>query len=185
MFDGMNDDQVHQTAFELIQKENDRGAALLAAMLAEHCLDILIEKRLLPPYGKENFISGFNSPIGTFSSKIEIAYRTGIIPTGLAKLLNGLRKIRNSYAHEVAGDFDNPKIASKTEETFKANPDHYNDFIKGWSSDIQKTYDKYNINALANAGRINLRVRFNNYFAVVITNLNSLTKLNKQIDRIS
>jgi hypothetical protein len=185
MFDGMSDDQVYQTAFELIQKENDRGAALLAAMMTEHCLDLLIEKRLLPPYGKENFISGFNSPIGTFSSKIELAYRTGIIPIGLAKLLNGLRKIRNSYAHEVAGDFDNPKIASRTEETFKTNPDHYNDFIKGWSSSIQETYDKYNVDLLADAGTIKLRVRFNNYFALVVTNLNSLTRLNKQIDKIS
>lgn len=185
MFDGMNDDEVYDTALNLIKKENDRGAALLAAMMAEHCLDVLIEKRLLPPYSKEQFISGFNSPIGTFSSKIELSYRIGLISQGLAKLLHSLRKIRNTYAHELVADFDSPEISRKTEAAFKINPDHYQDFIQGWSKNIQAIYEKHNVDLIADAGSIKLRVRFNNYFAVVITNLNSISTLNKTIERIA
>lgn len=183
MFDGKTPEEVRDYSFELIQKENDRGAALLAAMLTEHCLDLLIAGRLLPPAGQEKLISGFNSPIGSFSSKIELAYRIGIIPEGLAKLLDGLRKIRNSFAHETAADFDTPSIREKTENAFRTNPEHYEEFISSWSNDINKLLTEHGVEATMSARNIKTRVRFNNYFAQIVMHLNSYLGSNRQLDR--
>lgn len=184
MFEGKTNKEVHEMALQLIQKENDRGAALLAAVLAEHCLDGLLEKRLLPPYGNEGFISGFNSPIGTFSSKIELAYRIGIIPAQLAKLLNGLRKIRNSYAHEVIADFESQSIANKTEAVLKTVPEHYQSFIDSWNGQIAQALEPFGLAVEIDAATLKLRGRFDNYFAQVIMHLHAASGYNKRIDKV-
>jgi hypothetical protein len=184
MFEGKSDSEVQTMCFELIQKENDRGSALLAAVLAENILQQLLSARLLLPCGQEKLLDGFNSPIGTFSSKIELTYRLGIIPKGLADLLNGLRKIRNIFAHETIADFETPSVASKTESAFQTNPIHYEDFINNWSADINKVFVEHGVEHVVNAKTIKLRVRFNNYFAHAIMTLNAIQRINTRITPI-
>jgi hypothetical protein len=182
MFEGKSNSEVFTYSLDLIQNESDRGAALLAAMLTEHCLDQLLEARLLPTIGDEKLLSGFNSPIGTFSAKIELSYRVGILPPGLAKLLNGLRKIRNSFAHEVTGSFDTPSVAAKTEAAFQTNPTHYQEFMDQWTGNINSVMSEHGIEQKVDVTTIKLRVRFNNYFAQTVTILNSVSKDNLRLE---
>ena len=69
MFSGLTDGEVYNKCFELIMAENDRGAALLAAVFAEAALDSLISERLIPQTGKNklsinNFSMKINSHLG-------------------------------------------------------------------------------------------------------------------------
>lgn len=185
MFTGKSDSEVYDICFELIKKENDRGSALLAAVLAENILSTLISERLIPASGQDKLLDGFNSPIGSFSAKIELTYRLGIIPLGLANLLNGLRKIRNIFAHEAIADFETKSVAQKTEATFQTNQEHYEDFINEWSENINQVLRKHGVEHETSARDIKLRVRFNNYFAQAIMTLNAIQRLNKRIEPIS
>lgn len=174
MFEEKSDADVLHLSLDMIKKENDRGAALLAAMLAEHCLDELLKARLALPDGKETLISGFGSPIGTFSAKIELCFRLGCIPVGLAQLLDGLRRIRNSFAHQVVVDFETRSVADRTEAVLKINATHYQRFLKGWSETIHAIFTEHGIPAPDwDASQIRLRVRFDNYFAQIIMHLNA------------
>lgn len=173
MFDGKTDAEVYELSYHLIEKENDRGAALLAAMLAEHCLDQILAARLLPPIGDDKLTTGFNAPLGTFSAKIDACYRLGCIPPGLAALLNGLRRIRNSFAHEVIADFETRSIADRTEAALRTNPVHYQEFVESWSASIKAVLDEHKVDVPFNANSIKLRARFDNYFAQAVMHLNA------------
>ncbi|MCK9728525.1 hypothetical protein [Pseudomonas syringae] len=174
MFENKSDADVLEFSFEMIKKENDRGAALLASMMAEHCLDELLKARLASPVGKEKFLSGFGAPIGTFAAKIELCFRLGCIPRGLAELLDGLRKIRNSFAHEMVADFETKAVADRTEAVFKINAAHYDSFLKRWSENILAVFSEHGIQTPEwDASKIKRRVRFDNYFAQIIVHLNA------------
>lgn len=83
------------------QNETDRGAALVGAAMVESKLEILLNKTLLDNFSKEELLSGFNSPIGTFSSKIKLCHALGFITDKEAREANLIRKIRNEFAHKL------------------------------------------------------------------------------------
>ncbi|ANH98919.1 hypothetical protein A8L59_16350 [Pseudomonas koreensis] len=178
MFSGMTDTEVHAKCFELIQAENDRGAALLAAVFAEATLESLILDRLIPNSGKQKL------PVNNFAAKIDLSFRLGIIPEGVANLLHGLRDIRNIFAHQIISDFETASVATKTEAIFKCLPEHYARFIERWSSNINEALKKHNVEIQASAESIKLRVRFNNYFAQTIMDLNAIQKTNKRLETV-
>ena len=59
---------------ELNSDANDRNAGILASTMVENTLSFAIKTRLLVHEGQENKLFGFDSPIGTFESKIRIGY---------------------------------------------------------------------------------------------------------------
>ena len=80
-------------------KENDRGAALVAAaMLDERLKDILAAFFLKSPASDE-LLSGFNAPLGTFSSRAAAAFALGLIQENEFKEITVVRKIRNEFGH--------------------------------------------------------------------------------------
>jgi hypothetical protein len=86
------------------EKESDRAAVILAAAMLDEGLKELVESFLIPCSSSEDpLFDGANAPVGTFSSRIECAYRLGIISRRFAKSLHMIRKIRNTFAHDVAG----------------------------------------------------------------------------------
>ncbi len=173
MFDGKTDAEVYESSYQLIEKENDRGAALIAAMLTEHCLNQIFAARLLPPIGDDKLTVSFNAPLGTFLAKIDACYRLGCIPPGLAALLNGLRRIRNSFAHEVVADFGTRSIADRTKAAVRTNPAHYQEFVESWSASIKAVQDGHKVDVPFNANSIKLRARFSNYFGQAVMHLNA------------
>lgn len=183
MFKDKTEQQVFEIAFKLISEENDRGAGLLAATMTEQILEGMLRKTLVPHHGREDkLFDGFPSVLGTFSAKIELAFRLALITADMRKLLDGLRAIRNAFAHEIFADFSVDSIRDKTENLFKVMPSHYSQFIAEWGANINKKLESFGVNLVIDpSSQINVRLRFNNYFAVIVEELHGLSKNTRTI----
>lgn len=83
--------------------ESDRAAVILGAAKLDNILYQILGSVLLPPpSGNDELLEG-DSPLSTFSSRINISYRLGLIDSEFARTLHLIRRIRNSFAHEVSG----------------------------------------------------------------------------------
>lgn len=85
------------------REENDRAIVIIGAVNIDNLLRCLIESSLLPKRCKQDELFDGDSPLSTFSSKINLCYRVGLIDKGLASILHILRKIRNDFAHKIEG----------------------------------------------------------------------------------
>lgn len=83
--------------------ESDRAAVILGAAKLDTLLAQIIERFLLPSTGSIDELLDGDSPLSTFSSRINASYRLGLISSDFAKVLHLVRRIRNSFAHEVVG----------------------------------------------------------------------------------
>lgn len=80
-------------------KESDRGAALVAAsMIDDRLQQILIAFFIQSPTAKD-LITGFNAPLGTFSSRASAAAALGLIQENEFREITLIRKIRNEFGH--------------------------------------------------------------------------------------
>ncbi len=109
-----------KAAFEFrrsLTPETDRGCALMAAAYLEDQLaelltfyftdDGKVVKELFEPAG----------PLGTLSSRIDIAYALGLIGPNARRELHLIRKVRNDFGHEPRPiSFDHAPIASRCRE---------------------------------------------------------------------
>jgi hypothetical protein len=97
----MTYDEFNKFATEF-KNESDRAAVILGASQLDLLLFQLIEAYLLPaPSGKDELLDG-DSPLATFSARINIAYRLGLIDAEFSRALHLVRRIRNTFAHEVS-----------------------------------------------------------------------------------
>lgn len=84
------------------KNENDRSAVIVGAAKLDAALQKLLQNVLLAsPTSSDELFDG-DTPLATFSAKIHLAYRLGFIDSDFARALHLVRKIRNSFAHEVA-----------------------------------------------------------------------------------
>jgi len=83
--------------------ETDRAAVILGAAKLDTLLYQLLGKVLVPyPSGQDDLLDG-DSPLSTFSSRINAAYRLGLIDAQFCRALHLIRRIRNAFAHELSG----------------------------------------------------------------------------------
>ena len=93
------------------QQETDRGAALVGAALIDSRLERLLESHFTDKQLAEELLRGGNAPLGSFSAKIKMAFSLGLITALEYKECETIRKIRNTFAHEVHGlSFSNPRL---------------------------------------------------------------------------
>ena len=92
-----NEQQEFNASLDL---ETDRGCCLMASSYLEYQLENILKKRLVDNESIHEKLFGFNGPLGTFSSKIEMAYAFGLIAPKAKQDLNLIRKIRNEFAHD-------------------------------------------------------------------------------------
>lgn len=83
--------------------ESDRAAVILGAAKLDLLLYQILQQHFVPSTGSKDELLDGDSPLGTFSAKIQISHRLGLIDDEFARALQFVRKIRNSFAHEVAG----------------------------------------------------------------------------------
>ncbi len=93
-----------------LKKESDRGAALISVAMLDNLLERTILAFLVDTPEKDRLLSGFNAPLGTFSSRVLAAFSLGLISEREYRECNRLGKIRNEFAHNVQRSFDDQKV---------------------------------------------------------------------------
>jgi DNA-binding MltR family transcriptional regulator len=85
------------------RNESDRAAVILGASKLDQLLGMLLERFLLPCANSTDNLFANNGPLGSFSSRIDMCFRLGLIDSEFSKSIHLTRRIRNSFAHEVYG----------------------------------------------------------------------------------
>jgi DNA-binding MltR family transcriptional regulator len=92
-------------ADELMREKQPRAFVILAAAKIDTQLRLLVDKFLLVKNSKakepDELLDGEN-PLSTFSARIKICHRLGLIDGTVADALNHLRNIRNQAAHWIS-----------------------------------------------------------------------------------
>ena len=87
-----------------LKDESPRGVVLIATAMLEEALRELLVAYLVPnASSSDTLLDGLNSAVGTFSSKIDIAYRLGLVSHSFCRDLHVIRRIRNDVAHQPKG----------------------------------------------------------------------------------
>ena len=84
------------------RSESDRAAVILGAAKLDLLLFQILQRAFKPVPSRDELLEG-DCPIGTFSARIAVTHRLGLIDSDFARALNLVRKIRNSFAHELSG----------------------------------------------------------------------------------
>ena len=91
---------------ELENSSSDRSCVIVAAAYIDELLGYLFRFFLTSPSSEnedKGLFSGYG-PLSSFSSKIVLSYRLGLISNSEYKTLQVIRKIRNSFAHDISKD---------------------------------------------------------------------------------
>ena len=86
---------------EEFKNESDRAAVILGAAKIDLQLCQLLQAVLRPSTSRNDELLDGDSPLSTFSSRIALTHRLGLIDDEFCRALNLIRKIRNSFAHEL------------------------------------------------------------------------------------
>lgn len=103
-------------------KESDRAAVIVTSVMFENALKSLLLQYFLPnPSSSDELFDGSNAPLASFSARIAIAHRAGLISARFARNLNLMRKIRNEFAHNLDGcDFQEARIKDQVLALYKS-----------------------------------------------------------------
>ena len=93
-----------------LNRESDRGAALISAVMLDDLIERIILAFLLDNKDTKKLLSGFNAPLGTFSARTLAAYSLGLISEQEYEECNRLRLVRNEFAHNVHQAFGDQKV---------------------------------------------------------------------------
>lgn len=97
------------------EKETDRAAGIVGAAILDSSLESALKSYFVKSTHTKNdsLFDGPNAPLSSFSSKIDIMFRLGLISEKMASALHIVRKIRNNFAHDIVKcDFQNQQIVS-------------------------------------------------------------------------
>jgi len=86
-----------------LKNETDRAAVILGAVKLDQSLYQILHKVLKPSTARSDELLDGDNPLSTFSARIILCHRLGFIDDELCRALNLIRKIRNSFAHELSG----------------------------------------------------------------------------------
>jgi len=107
---------------ELLSENSSRIIIIVGSSKIDDSLASIIKKGLIPKLAKNNEpdeLLEYDNPLSTFSSKIKISYRLGIIDITFYNVLEKIRKIRNIGAHQLSFDITSSPLK-----------EHVNDLIK-------------------------------------------------------
>jgi DNA-binding MltR family transcriptional regulator len=98
--------------YKELQKESQRGGVLLGAAFLDEQLRQLLEAFLIDHSASGKLLEGgAMAPLGSFSSRINMAFCLGLISKDIHGDLHIIREIRNEFAHSLHGlTFANEKI---------------------------------------------------------------------------
>jgi hypothetical protein len=82
-------------------REGERAAVVLGAARLDVSLERLLKKLMHPHPGGSDNLFDTERPLSSFSAKIALAYRLGVIDRNFEHALQMVRKIRNAFAHSI------------------------------------------------------------------------------------
>jgi hypothetical protein len=145
-----------------LAKEGERAAVVLGAARLDVSLERLLKKLMRPhPRGSDNLFDP-DRPVGSFSAKIALAYRLGVIDRNFEHALQMIRKIRNAFAHSI-------NVASL------GDPPH-NGQLNELITEVRKDGDLFD-NMVYSLGQAGLPEKLLNFCAAVIVLLIGLEML--------
>jgi len=80
---------------------SDRAAAIVAGAFLDVLLTDLLQANLIPDPKNDDKIFQGNGCLATFSSRIDLSYRLGLIAKQEHRALHTIREIRNKFAHQL------------------------------------------------------------------------------------
>lgn len=92
--------QFDELVDEILDERNDRSLIILCSSIIDEQLYSILYNFLKKPKKEDDLLKGDN-PLSTFSSRIKMTYRIGLIDNTLREILDNIRKIRNLSAHSV------------------------------------------------------------------------------------
>jgi len=99
---------------EDMQKETDRGVALVTAAFCEQVLESMLCAAFVEDGKLGELLFGTDRPLGTFSAKTYVAFAMGLLSQVMYADLFLIRKIRNDFAHRhQPASFEEPRIADR------------------------------------------------------------------------
>ena len=94
-----------------LQRETDRGLPLVGTALIDEKLRDTLEAFFIEGKLANKLLDEPNSPLGTFSSRLDASFALGLIDEHEYYEINLLRKVRNEFAHSKHGvSFKTAKI---------------------------------------------------------------------------
>lgn len=87
---------------DILDEKHDRSLIILCSSVIDDQLLRILSAVLLDPVKKneEDLLLGDN-PLSTFSARIKMTYRLGLIDLEFLKILDTVRKVRNYCAHSI------------------------------------------------------------------------------------
>lgn len=109
--------------YEQLRMESERGSAIVGAAFIEEALEKMLKALLISSAEKDDelFKSSY-SPFGSFSAKIDVAYRTGLISPKVRLGLHIIRDLRNDFAHlSLQINFETQSVRDRIRTLFNLN----------------------------------------------------------------
>ena len=106
-----------------LEKQTDRGAAIIACAILDEFLTEAIENRLLMNKRVADRLFNYekNGPLAHFAAKIDVGFAIGILKSEMWNDLHLIRRIRNHFAHRSeALKFSDTKISRLCSELLTA-----------------------------------------------------------------
>jgi hypothetical protein len=88
-----------------LERDSDRAAGIVGAVLVEESLTALLQSRLWRDEGLIHELFRSSGPLGAFSVKINMGFLMGLYSAAARKELETIKDIRNEFAHRVARSF--------------------------------------------------------------------------------
>ncbi len=83
---------------------SDREAVIIGSTHVDELLQAILLKYFVPPRKpKEENLLDNGGPLGSFYARINVCYRLGLYNEGFHDVLNGIREVRNKFAHDIIG----------------------------------------------------------------------------------
>lgn len=103
-------------ADEYLQEQSERNIVIVASSKIDDSLYEILSQFLLPKIEKgrkqDELLEG-DRPLATFSSRIKMIYRLGVVDKSFYEVLEKIREIRNASAHQIMFDLAKPPIKDK------------------------------------------------------------------------
>jgi hypothetical protein len=114
----------HRVLQKELEHGTDRSFVIVVATLLDQAVEALLRSHLVHvPTAEDPLFEGAYAPLQSFSAKIDLGYRLGLTSPRTCKAMHLVRRIRNDFAHEIAGcAFDSASVRSRTTALVKALP---------------------------------------------------------------